>query len=98
MLRIHCPYCGPRDENEFSCGGEAHIERPKEPDLISDAEWGEYLFVKNNPQGYLEERWCHTYGCRKWFNVSRDTRSHTISRIYKMGVSAENHKPENGED
>ena len=25
MLRITCPHCGPRDESEFSCGGQAHI-------------------------------------------------------------------------
>ena len=28
MLNIKCPYCGFRDESEFSCGGEAHIIRP----------------------------------------------------------------------
>ena len=28
MLIITCPFCGPRDEVEFACGGEAHIARP----------------------------------------------------------------------
>ena len=28
MLIITCPFCGPRDEVEFACGGEAHITRP----------------------------------------------------------------------
>ena len=28
MLKIKCPFCGVRDESEFSCGGEAHIVRP----------------------------------------------------------------------
>ena len=28
MLKIKCAICGNRDEIEFSCGGEAHIERP----------------------------------------------------------------------
>ncbi|MFO1061925.1 MAG: sarcosine oxidase subunit delta [Dongiaceae bacterium] len=31
MLLITCPYCGPRDEEEFSYGGEAHIARPADP-------------------------------------------------------------------
>ena len=31
MLIINCPYCGEREQEEFSCGGEAHIERPKNP-------------------------------------------------------------------
>ena len=36
MLLINCPYCGEREQEEFSCGGEAHIERPKNPPELSD--------------------------------------------------------------
>ena len=32
MLLITCPYCGPRPEIEFRCGGEAHIARPADPE------------------------------------------------------------------
>ncbi len=85
MLHIECPYCGRRDENEFSCGGEAHIARPQEPAALSDAEWADYLFMRTNPKGVLAERWCHGVGCRRWFNVERDTVSHEILRVYKMG-------------
>ncbi len=28
MLLIPCPWCGPRDETEFTYGGEAHIVAP----------------------------------------------------------------------
>jgi len=28
MMRIPCICCGPRDENEFVCGGTSHIQRP----------------------------------------------------------------------
>jgi sarcosine oxidase subunit delta len=31
MLLIECPWCGPRDEIEFSYGGEAHRVRPGDP-------------------------------------------------------------------
>ena len=86
MLQIACPHCGPRDENEFSCGGEAHIVRPTQPDTISDAEWADYLFMRSNPKGGLAERWCHTLGCRRWFNVERDTVTHAILRVYAMGT------------
>ncbi len=85
MLLIDCPYCGPREEIEFSYGGEAHIERPKQPDKLSDAEWADYLFMRNNPKGPLAERWCHSSGCRRWFNVERHTVTHEIMRVYKMG-------------
>ncbi len=57
MLRITCPWCGTRDELEFSFGGEAHIMRPT-PDA-SDAEWSDYLFNQENPKGIHFEQWMH---------------------------------------
>ena len=38
MFLINCPYCGERDQQEFKAGGEAHIERPKQPTELSDDE------------------------------------------------------------
>ena len=84
MLLIPCPWCGPRDECEFAYGGEAHIKRPKEPDKLSDAEWADYLFMRTNPKGPFRERWVHTHGCGRWFNVFRDTVTHDISVAYKI--------------
>ena len=43
MLLIDCPYCGPRPEIEFRCGGEAHIARPARPAEIDDAAWVWFL-------------------------------------------------------
>ncbi len=83
MLRIPCPYCGTRDESEFRFGGESHVERPGLE--VSDAEWADYLFNRNNPKGLHYERWCHTYGCSQWFNVVRDTLTHEIHAVYRMG-------------
>ena len=85
MLLIPCPYCGPRAELEFSYGGEAHIERPKEPDALSDEEWVEYLFLRKGGKGVYLERWCHSHGCRRWFNVARDTVTYEILAVYEMG-------------
>ena len=86
MLLIECPYCGARDESEFSCGGEAHIRRPLAENPISDAEFAEYLFWRDNPKGVFLERWCHDAGCRRWFNAARDTVSHEFIEIYPMGA------------
>ena len=36
MFLINCPYCGEREQVEFNCGGEAHIERPKNPSDLTD--------------------------------------------------------------
>jgi sarcosine oxidase, subunit delta len=85
MLLISCPWCGPRDETEFRCGGEAHIVRPKDPDALSDGEWADYLFMRTNPKGVHHERWVHTQGCRRWFNVLRHTVTHQILAIYRIG-------------
>jgi sarcosine oxidase, subunit delta len=73
MLLITCPHCGPRDETEFTYGGEAGVAYPSDPDALTDEEWAEYLFVRANPRGAHAERWCHASGCRRWFDVVRDT-------------------------
>lgn len=85
MLLITCPWCGPRDEIEFTCGGEAHRARPAEPMAVDAAGWGAFLFMRTNPKGLQRECWCHSHGCRRWFNVERSTITHEITRIYKMG-------------
>ncbi len=87
MLLISCPWCGPRDEHEFAYGGEAHIARPLDPGALSDEAWADYLFMRANPKGRHRERWVHSHGCRRWFNVLRDTASHEILAVYKMGTA-----------
>jgi sarcosine oxidase subunit alpha len=88
MLLIPCPWCGPRDETEFHYGGQAHIPYPEDPDALDDAAWGEYLFVRDNPKGPFRERWCHSAGCRQWFNALRDTASHQVLDVYRIGEDA----------
>ena len=83
MFLIHCPWCGDRDQTEFSCHGEAHIARPENPQELSEEAWGDYLFFRKNPKGIHHERWVHSHGCRRWFNVVRDTRSDRIHGSYK---------------
>ena len=86
MHRIPCPWCGPRDETEFGYGGEAHIKRPETPDDLDDGQFAQYLFMRANPKGVHAERWVHTAGCRRWFNVLRSTVSHEITAVYPMGA------------
>ena len=85
MLLIPCPHCGPRNETEFKYGGQAGIAYPADPDALTDAEWVEYLFLRDNPKGLVLERWVHTHGCRRWFNAARHTVTHEISAVYKPG-------------
>ena len=84
MLRISCPYCGLRDQVEFQFGGETHITRPENPEQASDSEWADYMFYRDNIKGLHYERWVHTFGCRQWFNVARDTMTHEITEVFLM--------------
>jgi len=85
MLSIPCPWCGQRDETEFSYGGEAHIRRPDDPFTLSDEQWADYLFMRKNTMGRHREQWFHAAGCRRWFNVERDTVTQRILISYKTG-------------
>lgn len=88
MLLIACPWCGPRDEIEFRCGGQSHIARPGPYDQVSDEAWADYLFNRTNPKGLHRERWVHAAGCRRWFNLARDTVTHEIKAVYRMDEPA----------
>ncbi len=85
MLLIRCPWCGPREEAEFFYGGEAHIPRPVDPHSLSDQQWADYLFMRKNPRGLHLEQWCHSAGCRRWFNVARDTVTYKVLAVYRVG-------------
>ncbi|MDJ0978182.1 MAG: sarcosine oxidase subunit delta [Erythrobacter sp.] len=80
MLSIPCPHCGLRDEDEFVWGGEAHLVRPRLD--CSAEEWAQYLFYRDNPKGIAFERWHHRFGCGQWFNLVRNTATHTIEMSY----------------
>ena len=86
MLAIHCPYCREtRAEEEFSYAGEADRRRPQEPAALSDEAWGRYLHFRRNPRGTHREMWCHTAGCRRYFNVVRDTATYAIATTEAIG-------------
>ena len=86
MLLIRCPWCGDRDEIEFRYGGQAHIAYPTDTEAVDDAEWAELLFLRDNPKGAWAELWAHAAGCRRWFNVVRDTATYRIASTYRIGV------------
>ncbi len=86
MLKIHCPHCQEtREEEEFHYSGQAHIARPADPDSCSDEDWGNYLYFRKNPRGRHMEMWVHAAGCRKFFNVVRDTVTYEVEQTYLIG-------------
>ena len=86
MLLISCPWCGPRDEIEFHYGGEAHIADPRTPPRSPTRQWARLPLHARQPEGRCSrERWVHAHGCRRWFNVLRDTVTHQILAVYRIG-------------
>lgn len=90
MLLIRCPFCGPRPENEYSPGGEAHVARPSNPSAVDDVAWTNFLYMRSNPKGVHAERWRHIHGCGRFFNCLRDTVSDRIVATYPVGQ----HRPD----
>ena len=88
MLQIQCPYCGLRAESEFAYEGEGGIARPLQTHELSDAQWGDYVFMRRNPKGLHHEQWRHASGCGKWFNALRDTVTYRFSSTWKIGETA----------
>ena len=76
MMLIPCPWCGPRNQIEFTYGGDANARRPAVD--ASEAAWADYVYVRDNPCGPHDELWYHGSGCRSWLVVRRDTRTHAI--------------------
>ena len=86
MLLIYCPYCEEeRPEVEFRHAGEAHIVRPPDIASLTDEEFAQFLFYRDNPKGITFERWRHVHGCGRFFNVVRDTVTDKILMTYKAG-------------
>ena len=75
-MRIPCPYCGERDVSEFAYRGDAAPVRPQgdDPGRLFD-----YVYLRDNCAGEIDEHWYHTMGCRNWLVVRRDTLTHWIA-------------------
>ena len=76
MMLIPCPWCGPRNQVEFTYGGDATLRRP--PPDAAEAAWVDYVYLRDNPCGPHDELWYHGAGCRSWLKVRRNTRTHDI--------------------
>lgn len=72
-MRIPCPYCGDRDSGEFVYRGDASPVRPDDDGCFYD-----YVYLRDNFAGIIDEHWYHAQGCRNWIVVTRDTLTHKI--------------------
>jgi sarcosine oxidase subunit delta len=78
-MRIACPHCGERGNEEFFFLGAAGMTRPT-PDATPEV-WHDYVYQRDNPAGAYSELWQHLNGCRRWLVVTRDTRTHAIASV-----------------
>jgi sarcosine oxidase subunit delta len=78
-MRIDCPFCGPRENGEFTYLGDAGPSRPGPG--ASEDEVFDYVYLRDNVAGDMDEWWYHGGGCRAWLKVRRNTLTHEISSV-----------------
>ena len=71
MLLVPCPHCGPRNSADLRHVGESH-SRP-DPSAATPEEWRAYLYLHDNPAGWVRETWYCRAGCRRYFTLERNT-------------------------
>ena len=79
-MRIPCPYCGERSNDEFTVLGDADVLMARPTPADADA-FNAYAYIRANPAGTHRELWYHQAGCRQWLIVTRDTRTHIVSGV-----------------
>lgn len=78
-MQLPCPWCGPRNVAEFRHQGEA-VPRP-DPEDTTPEQWRGYLYLRRNVNGWSEETWYHTAGCRRFFRLRRHTGSNEVRPV-----------------
>ena len=81
MIRIDCPWCGTRDEVEFTYRGDATVSRPA-PDAPVEA-FHDFVYSRRNPRGWHVEWWYHSAGCAQFLKVVRHTMTHEVSSVVR---------------
>jgi heterotetrameric sarcosine oxidase delta subunit len=80
-VRINCPFCGPRGNEEFTYLGDASVRRPDPVGPHAPQAFYDYVYTRDNPSGLHQEYWYHGGGCRSWLVVTRNTRTHDVSDV-----------------
>ena len=78
MQLFNCPFCGPRDQSEFTYLRESS----KIPALDADTpEWQKFVYERDNPCGAHAEWWQHNHGCRQVLEIIRHLQTHEVFEI-----------------
>ena len=95
-MRIVCPYCGERGNEEFSYLGDAAPVRPDPGSADAAQKFADYVYLRDNRRGPQRELWYHTAGCHGWLVVTRDTMTHEITRVESVRDAATARAPAAG--
>lgn len=87
MLQIPCVHCGPRNAQEFVQAGE--IVPPPSLGSATPQQWREFLYVRDNPAGWVRERWYHGMGCGRFMEVERHTVTNVVRTAQDVAASRE---------
>lgn len=90
---LECPNCGQRNSQEFRYGGE-YNPRPKAPMETGDADWADYIYMRDNKLGVQREWWYHRAGCGRWFMAERHTKTNEVIRTYEWQAGGGPHTKE----
>jgi sarcosine oxidase, subunit delta len=82
MKLMKCPINGLRPMQEFFYWGECR--NMPDPDVVSDADWADYVFSRDGAPGLKKEWWYHVPS-GTWFIAERDTEADDIKRTYLYG-------------
>lgn len=80
-MRITCPHCGERGNDEFIYLGDAGLTRPAADAPEAADAFHDYGYLRRNAAGPHEELWFHNAGCHAWLVITRNTLTHEITNV-----------------
>ncbi len=96
MIRLPCPWCGARNVDEFAWHGEVAV-RP-DPASATRERWRAYLYLRDNPFGWVRETWYHRMGCERWLVVERHTGTGEVRTCVDGGERARPRRTDRADD
>ena len=76
MKRLECPFCGPRELEEF-----LFHKTLAEPGADPCAE----VYARTNRLQLSREHWQHLHGCRAWLLVHRNPATNDVLEVRLLG-------------
>ena len=76
MSRLTCPFCGPRELEEFAF--HKTLPEPGASDFAA-------VYLRTNRVDDSLEHWQHAHGCRAWLRVRRNPSTGEVHEVALMG-------------